>query len=240
MVIRISRIRPLDDHLEEAVMSITGHSIEFDDQVLAARAARGSLEAFNELILRCQDMAYRHALALLRDPDLAEDASQEGFIKAFQAIRAYRGGSFRAWLLKIVTNTAYDFMRRSRRHPSEPLFPADEYGEEIEAPAWIADPSPSVESAIERSQLSERIHSILDGLPRIYREVLTLVDINELDYAEAAQALGVPIGTVRSRLARARLQVSASLAREGWDRRGASAFVVDGRATSGAGAPLTK
>lgn len=205
-------------------MSYTRHSEQLDEQILAGRASQGDLQAFNELVLYYQDMAYRHACALLKDADLAEDAVQESFIKAFQAMRGYHGGSFRAWLLKIVTNTAFDFMRRSRNHPATPLFPEDEYGEQIEAPAWTADPSLSVESTVEQRQLSGRIYAILNGLPRIYREVITLVDINELDYAEAAQALGVPIGTVRSRLARARMQMSASLTRDGAYRPAASGF----------------
>lgn len=221
-------------------MSSTTQSVQVHEQVLAGKAAAGDLEAFNELVLASQDMVYRHAVALLRDPDAAEDAAQEGFIKAYQAIRGYRGGSFRAWLLKIVTNTAYDFMRRSRRHPAEPLFPEDEYGQEIEAPSWVADPSPSVESAVEGREFSERIYSSLDALPRIYREVITLVDINELDYAEAAQALGIPIGTVRSRLARARLQMSGALAREQSHRAPVSPFTRHGSQRSAAGVPSTR
>ncbi|MGE5251146.1 MAG: RNA polymerase sigma factor [Bacteroidota bacterium] len=192
-------------------MYSVGKSIQVDEDDLVRSASQGDLEAFNQLVLLYQDLAYSHACGLLGDPDLAEDAAQEGFIKAFQAIRGVRTGSFRGWLLKIITNTAYDFMRRARRHPTENLFPEDEYGQELESPAWIADPSPSIEATLEHRDLSDRLHRALDELPQIYRSVITLVDINELDYAEAARALGVPIGTVRSRLARARLQMSARL-----------------------------
>jgi RNA polymerase sigma-70 factor, ECF subfamily len=93
----------------------------------------------------------------------------------------------------------------------QPLFPEDENGEEIESPAWIVDPTASVQDKVEENELSKTIYRILDELPEVYQSVLILIDINELDYTEAAQALGVPLGTVKSRLARARLQMQAKL-----------------------------
>lgn len=182
-----------------------------DEAMLTRSASNGDLEAFNQLILRYQDMAYNHAYALLGNVSLAEDITQESFIKAFQAINTFRGGSFRNWLLKIVTNSAYDTLRRSRRHPTQPLFPQDEYGEEIESPVWLVDPASLVQDRVEENELSKDIYRILDELPNAYRTVLTLIDINELDYTEAAQALQVPVGTVKSRLARARLQMRRKL-----------------------------
>lgn len=182
------------------------------------QAARGDLEAFNQLVVSYQTAAYNHAHALLGDGALAEDVTQESFIKAFQALKSFRGGSFRAWLLRIVTNAAYDNLRRSSRHPTQPLFPADDDGEENDSAAWLVDPSPSVQSTVEQNQLSNDIYSVLDGLPEIYRSVITLIDLHELDYEEAAQALNLPLGTVKSRLARARLQMKERLkARPGFE-----------------------
>jgi RNA polymerase sigma-70 factor (ECF subfamily) len=158
-----------------------------------------------------QDLAYHHAYALLGDPDLAEDAAQESFIKAFQNISGFRGGSFRSWLLKIVTNSAYDVLRRAGRHPLQPLFPVDENGEEVESAPWLADPAPGVQATVEQHELSKEIYRVLDGLPDAYRSVITLVDLYELDYTEAAQALKVPLGTVKSRLARARMEMQKRL-----------------------------
>ena len=106
------------------------------EDVLIDQASKGDLEAFNQLVLRYQDIAYHHANAMLGDAASADDVTQESFIKAFKNIRSFRGGSFRAWLLKIVTNTAYDLMRQSKQHLYQPLFPEDEDGEEIESPAW--------------------------------------------------------------------------------------------------------
>lgn len=192
-------------------MSSKNQSIEFDDETLLTGASNGDLDAFNQLVLKYQDMAYSHAYALLGDSDSAQDAAQDGFIKAFQALPAFRGGSFRGWLLKIVTNSAYDQLRRSQRHPDQPLYPEDKHGEEVESASWLADPAASVQDAVEQNELSRDIYKLLDELPEAYRSVITLIDINELDYAEAANALRVPIGTVKSRLARARIQMQAKL-----------------------------
>jgi RNA polymerase sigma-70 factor, ECF subfamily len=196
---------------EESRMNTLKPSTPFDEETLIHQAMRGDLESFNQLVLRYQDMAYNHAYALLGNPDQAEDAVQESFIKAFQAMKGFRGVSFRGWLLKIVTNSAYDWLRRSQRHPMQPLFPEDENGEEIEYPAWIVDTAASVQEQVEANEFSKTIYELLDELPEVFRSVLTLIDIHELDYAEAAEALGVPIGTVKSRLARARLQMQEKL-----------------------------
>lgn len=192
-------------------MSSTNSTFPQAEISLLNNAAQGDLDAFNQLVLEYQSLAFNQAYALLGDPALAEDATQDGFIRAFQNLGSFRGGSFRAWLLRIVTNTAYDFLRRKKRHPTEPLFPENEYGEEIESPVWLTDPGPSVEASVEEREFSNTLRQILDGLPEIYRSVITLVDLNELDYSEVAAILNVPIGTVKSRLARARLQVKEKL-----------------------------
>ena len=174
-------------------------------------ASNGDLDAFNQLVLKHQDAAYHHALAMLNDDWLAEEVVQESLIKAFQNIRRFRGGSFRAWLMRIVTNTAYDWLRQSARRPSQPLFPKDEHGEEMETPYWIADPNTLVEDVVEQIEDARFIQRKLDELQDIYRDIITLIDIQGFDYLEAAQALKVPVGTVKSRLARARLQMKEKL-----------------------------
>jgi RNA polymerase sigma-70 factor (ECF subfamily) len=126
-------------------------------------------------------------------------------------MNTFRGGSFRSWLLQIVTNCAYDLIRRSRRQPAQPLYPVDDDGEESDSPTWIADPSASVQGAVEQKALSEDLYRLMDELPEVYRSVLTLVDVYELDYTETAKALMIPLGTVKSRLARARLQMQGKL-----------------------------
>jgi RNA polymerase sigma-70 factor, ECF subfamily len=181
------------------------------EELWVRQAVDGDLDAFNQLVLKHQDLAYRHALLMLNDGWLADEAVQDSFLKAFQNLGGFRGGSFRGWLLKIVTNSAYDMLRRSKRRPTQPLFPEDENGEEVESPAWLADPNASVEGSVEQDEEAKRIYQLLDELPEVYRTVITLIDLYELDYLEAAQALQVPIGTIKSRLARARLQMRAKL-----------------------------
>ncbi|MGB7876011.1 MAG: sigma-70 family RNA polymerase sigma factor [Anaerolineales bacterium] len=192
-------------------MSFEVQSDQNSEEALIAKASKGDLEAFNHLVLTYQDMVFHHAWAMLNDRDLAEDVTQESFIKAFQAIGRFRGGSFRAWILRIVTNTAYDLLRRSQRHPIQSLLPENDDGDEIESPAWLADPSASVQAIVEQNDETEHIYRMLDGLPEVYRTVLTLIDINGFDYNEAAQALNLPLGTVKSRLVRARLQMREKL-----------------------------
>jgi RNA polymerase sigma-70 factor (ECF subfamily) len=192
-------------------MNSTQRSVQFEEPIWLKQAMAGDVHAFNQLVLHYQNAAYSQAYALLGDSDAAEDAVQESFIKAFQAINSYRGGSLRSWLLRIVTNSAYDMMRHVRRHPNQSLFPLDENGEEIESASWLRDPSVSIENTVEQNELSATIYELLDQLSPAYRSVITLVDINELDYTEAAEVLRVPIGTVKSRLARARLQMQEKL-----------------------------
>ncbi len=192
-------------------MSTRNQSHLLTEELLIRQALAGDLESFNQLVLHYQDLAYHHAYALLDDHAQAEDATQDSFIKAFQSMSTFRGGSFRSWLLKIVTNSAYDLLRRSHRHPNQPLFPEDENGEEIESAPWLADPKASVQETVEQNELSQQIYQLMDELPAVYRSVLTLIDLNEFDYGEAARALKVPIGTVKSRLARARLQMKKKL-----------------------------
>ncbi|HLF73121.1 MAG TPA: sigma-70 family RNA polymerase sigma factor [Anaerolineales bacterium] len=192
-------------------MNAANEQTQPSEALLVRSASEGDLEAFNRLVLKYQDLAYHHAYALLGDPAAAEDAAQDSFIRAFQNLSGFRGGSFRAWILKIVTNTAYDLLRRSKRHPSLPLFPEDEYGEEIESPVWLADPGPSTPEIVEQKEFAQEIYRILDELPEAYRSVIMLVDLQGLDYEEAATTLSIPIGTVKSRLARARLQMQEKL-----------------------------
>ena len=199
--------------INEVRMDFANQSDQNSEQTLIARASQGDLEAFNHLVLTYQDMAFHHAWSMLNDRDLAEDVTQDSFIKAFQAIGRFRGGSFRAWLLRIVTNTSYDLLRRSRSHPIQPLVPENEDGDEFESPSWLTDPSVSVQDTVERNDEVRHLYRMLDELPEAYRIVLTLIDLYEFDYTEAAQALNVPLGTIKSRLVRARLQMRKKLVR---------------------------
>lgn len=185
--------------------------VQTSEQELIECASYGDLEAFNQLVLDHQSLIYRYACSLMDDPAAAEDVTQESFIKAYQNIKSFRGGSFRAWLMRIATNTLHDHMRWTRRHPTTPLIPEDENGEELESPAWMADEFASVEAITQHREETDHLYRILDELPAAYRNILTLIDVYEMDYVEAAEVLCIPLGTVKSRLARARMQMRGRL-----------------------------
>ena len=181
-----------------------------EDAMIAA-AQQGDLEAFNRLVLKYQAAAFNQAYWILRDPYRAEEIVQECFLQVYRKLSRFRSGSFRAWLLRIVTNACLDELERLKRHPALPLTPGDDSGEENEAQAWLADRGPSVEELVEQSEFKSVMRRLLSELIVEYRTVLVLVDVLDFDYAEAAGVLGVPIGTVKSRLARARLQLRSRL-----------------------------
>lgn len=178
-----------------------------DEEELIRSAQQGDLEAFNRLVLQYQDLVYNQAVRMLGEAESAADATQDAFITAHRSLASYRGGSFRAWLLRIVSNLCYDELRRRKRRPTTPLEPQDDDGEEVESPAWIADPAELPEDHLVRADLGRAIQRCLDELPDDFRQVVVLVDIQGLDYTEAAQATGKPLGTVKSRLARARFRL---------------------------------
>ena len=182
-----------------------------DEPALIRDAQRGDLEAFNRLVLAYQDALYNTALRILGDGALAADATQEAFISAFRGLNSYRGGSFKAWLLRTVTNACYDELRRQKRRPSVPLEPSNDDDEEIESPRWLADGSISPEEKFEAEELEHAIQHCLEDLPADFRTVVVLADIQGMDYAEVAAAARVPLGTIKSRLARARLRLRECL-----------------------------
>jgi len=182
-----------------------------EEPALIRDAQHGDLEAFNTLVLAYQDIVFNTALRILGDEDMAADAAQEAFISAFRALNSYRGGSFRAWLLRTVTNACYDELRRKRRRPITPLEPETEDGDEVETPRWLADPNASPEEQLDQAELEHAIQHCLENLPTDFRVVVVLADIQGLDYSEVAAAVKKPLGTIKSRLARARLRLRECL-----------------------------
>ena len=182
-----------------------------NEPALITSAQRGDLDAFNTLILHYQDMVFNTALRILGDEDAASDASQEAFISAFRAINSYRGGSFKAWLLRTVTNACYDELRRQKRRPTTPLEPETDDGDEMDSPRWLADPSLTPNQQLEADELEHAIQHCLDSLPTDFRTVVVMADIEGLDYTEVAAAVRAPLGTIKSRLARARLRLRECL-----------------------------
>jgi len=182
-----------------------------DEIALVQSAQKGDLDSFNTLVLHYQDRVFNTALRILGDEDIAQDAAQEAFISAFRSITTFRGGSFKAWLLRTVTNACYDELRRQKRRPTTPLEPETNDGEEMDSPRWLADPNMTPSEQSEADELEHAIQHCLDTLPLEFRSVVVLADIQGMDYSEVAIASKVPLGTIKSRLARARLRLRECL-----------------------------
>jgi RNA polymerase sigma-70 factor (ECF subfamily) len=200
-----------------------------DERALIQSAQKGELEAFNTLILHYQDMVFNTALRILSDEDLAADAAQEAFISAFRSISTFRGGSFKAWLMRTVTNACYDELRRQKRRPTTPLEPDTADGDEMDSPKWLADPSMTPAQQSEADELEHAIQHCLDALPSEFRTAVVLADIQGMDYTEVATASKVPLGTIKSRLARARLRLRECL--RGFEELLPSAFRLESEET---------
>lgn len=182
-----------------------------DEEQLIHAAQRGDLDAYNLLVTSYQGLAFNLAYRLLNDDSAAEDVTQDAFIAAYRNIRSFRGGSFKAWLLRIVTNGSYDELRRRQRRPQVSLEPDANEGEGSPDPAWLADPGESPQELAERAELGSAIQRCLDQLEEEFRAAVILVDLQGLDYSEAALVLRRPLGTVKSRLARARSRLQHCL-----------------------------
>lgn len=182
-----------------------------DEPALIQSAQRGDLDAFNTLVLHYQDALFNTSLRILGDDDLAADATQDAFLSAFQHLNSYRGGSFKAWLMRTVTNACYDELRHKKRRPTTPLEPDNDDGDEMDSPRWLADPHLTPEQQAEADELEHAIQHCLDALPVEFRTVVVLADLQGLDYTEVAAAIHAPLGTIKSRLARARIRLQECL-----------------------------
>lgn len=176
-----------------------------NEQALIQTARRGSLEAFNALVLRYQDSVYTLAYRIMGESHSAADVAQDAFILAYRRLDSYRGGSFRAWLLRIATNTAYDELRRRKRRPAS-SFEELSGAESDDGPPLPAD-TPNPEQVVQQGELQRAIQNCINGLGDDQRVVIVLSDVEGLSYQEIADNLGVQLGTVKSRLSRARVSV---------------------------------
>ena len=186
-------------------------TVHDEEQALIKAAQHGDLNAFNALILRYQNLLFGIALRMLNDEDVASDAVQEALISAFSKLNSFRGGSLRSWLARVTVNACYDEMRRKRRQREVPMEQFNMEGEEVVDMSWMFDPAARPEEQYESFELESAIQRSLSQLTPAYSEALILVDIEGLSYEEASIAARVPVGTVKSRLARARLQMRSNL-----------------------------
>lgn len=164
---------------------------------------------FEKMVLPHLNAAYSLARYLVRDDHDAEDLVQDAYLRALRYFDTYRGGDERAWLLTIVRRTCYTWLKRHRGRPAPVEFNEAEHS---------AAPGSDPETQTMDESLREMLVRAVDRLPIEFREVVVLRDVQDLSYKEIAQVLGIPLGTVMSRLARARRRLQAMLPVEDFGR----------------------
>ncbi|NIN64902.1 MAG: sigma-70 family RNA polymerase sigma factor [Anaerolineae bacterium] len=172
-----------------------------NEKALIASAKQGDTRAFNQLVAQYQDMVYNLAYRILSDPEAAADASQDAFLSAFQAVAKFKGGSFKAWLLRITTNACYDQLRLHKRRPTSSL---EAVYTETDHSSFFVNGQESPEEHTLRHELGQTIQMGIGSLTFDQRVTLVLSDVQGMSYSEIAEATGVTVGTVKSRLSRAR------------------------------------
>jgi RNA polymerase sigma factor (sigma-70 family) len=179
---------------------------------------QGRVSNFEQVMLPHLDAAYNLARRLVRDPSIAEDVVQDAYERAYKYFAAFRGGSGRAWLLQIVRNAAYSTLKAERRRMEVSLSGGtgadDEDGVDMDIPDSSPGPEPTLARRLDLAALDEA----LNALPVTWRECLILREVEELSYKEMARIMEVPIGTVMSRLSRARQALQREVVRD--DRQG--------------------
>lgn len=179
-----------------------------DDELKTLHAAlQGDVEAFNTLVLNHQDAAFTTAYRMIGDRAAAADVVQEAMITAYRNLARLRGERFRPWLLRIVINRCTDLLRQRKRRPTLSLTPADA---DDDGPP-LADSAPQPEQVAQTRELNAAIQACIQALSPDQRAVLILCDIDEMDYQAIATTVGAQVGTVKSRLSRARAAVRACL-----------------------------
>jgi len=182
-----------------------------DDGVLIQRCKQGDLSAFDEIVRRYEKQVYNFAYRMTGNYDDAQDIVVDAFLKVHHAIDSFRGdANFSTWLFRIVTNLYLDERKRSKAHMNIPL---DEYIdlEESSVTRQIEDPSPSPLEFLEASERQEVLGRAIDDLPEYQKVMVLLYHTQGQSYEEIAEIVGLPIGTVKSRLNRARFALKERL-----------------------------
>ena len=181
------------------------------DAELVARVQRGDKQAFNLLVIKYQRKILRLLSRMIRDPADLEDVAQEAFIKAYRALPQFRGESaFYTWLYRIAINTARNWLSSVGRRPSAPNAIESEDGETFNETDSLSDIS-TPESMVASREIAEAVNSAIEALPEDLRTAIVLREIEGMSYEDIAQTMGCPIGTVRSRIFRAREAIAQRL-----------------------------
>lgn len=184
------------------------------DLKLVQSAQSGNVRAFELLVIKYQRRIQRLVGRMVRDTDLVEDISQETFIRAYRALRQFRGeAQFYTWLYRIAVNTAKKFLMELKRNPliSENSFQKDGEEDETFSPRHESIAEETPESVLAAKEIAEMVSQALDSLPEDLRQAVTLREIEGMSYEEIALVMDCPIGTVRSRIYRAREAISLKI-----------------------------
>jgi len=190
--------------------------VELDAGALEAalRAAqRGDVASFNQLVHVHQRQVYNVCFRTLGNPEDAADAAQDAFLGAFRGLKTFRGPAtgFRPWLLRVAVNACYDQLRRRQRHPADSLDALGDDPDALGPEERLPDPAPGPEASTMGQETARRIQDAIGTLPPEQRMTVVLCDVQGLNYEEVAQAMGVELGTVKSRLSRARARLREML-----------------------------
>jgi RNA polymerase sigma-70 factor (ECF subfamily) len=186
-------------------------AVSAEERALIERCKRGDLGAFNDLVRKYEKQVYNFAYRLTGNYDDANDVAQDAFLRVFNAIGTFRGdSSFSTWLFRITTNVFLDERKKAKSHPQTSL---DEYLElgESSVARQIEDPSPTPEAVLEESERAQILQKAVGDLPEYQRAMVTLYHTQQKSYEEIAEIMDLPIGTVKSRLNRARLALKEKL-----------------------------
>ena len=181
------------------------------DAELVARVQRGDKQAFDLLVLKYQRKIMRLLSRMIRDPGEIEDVAQEAFIKAYRALPQFRGeSSFYTWLYRIAINTARNWLAQNNRRPSTPSAQENEDGETFDATDNLTDSS-NPESEMASRQIADTVNKAINDLPEELRNAIVMREIDGMSYEDIAESMSCPIGTVRSRIFRAREAIATRL-----------------------------
>ena len=184
------------------------------EAAIVRKVLGGDANAFETLVLEYEKNVYTIALRMTGNSEDAADMTQEAFIKAYNSLQSFRGDSkFSVWLYRIVSNVCLDFLRSKNRRPTVSLSVEDDDGEDTQLD--VADESQSPELLLDRKLTRDSVRRGLDSLPPDYRQILLLREIQGLSYDEIAQALSLEVGTVKSRIFRARKRLCTFLIDDG-------------------------
>ena len=184
------------------------------EQELVSLAKRGDTDAFEQLILSSQDRVYTLCLRMTGNQEDALDLAQETFLNAWRGLPAFQGSSsFSTWVYRLASNACIDFLRKRKRRQQQEV-PAPWENEEPSVPE-PADPGATPEEEMERSELRRAVERGLQALPEHHRKILIMREISGLSYQEISEALELDLGTVKSRIARARLALKNFLLQDG-------------------------